>query len=235
MAQLSERGRRKIPGEKSSAASAGAWAKHLVAAIVGVLVMATATVAHADGAPSAEEKASCMARLEPVEKAIEHDYKYARAWTDSWIVASTSLVILNTTQAFLYDDYKRWVNLTFAAASVVLQLQRPLALTSGDSLKQIRTASIQDPCLALADASHVMKSNQVDGELHRGWPIHVINVAANVALVTVLALATGHFDFLGDSNMGAQGLAGIALSELAIFTYPSGTFRAAGTSVEVSF
>lgn len=216
-------------------ASVGAGVKQLIALVLAVAVLSTATVARAEGGSSPEEKASCLARLEPAERAIEHDYKYARAWTDSWTTISTTLVILNITQAFLYDDYKRWVNLTFAAASTVLQFQRPLALTSGESLKQIRAASVQDPCLALADASHVMKSNQVDGELHRGWPIHVLNIGANIALITVLALATGHFDFVGDSNMGLQGLAGIVLSEAAIFTYPSGTFKTAGTSVEFAF
>ncbi len=181
------------------------------------------------------ERASCIKRLEPAERAIEQDYKYARAWTDSWTVASTSLVVLNLPQAFMVDDYKRYEALTLAATSLLLQIQRPLALTSGDSLKGIRAAAVQDPCLALADASHVMKSNQVDGELHRGWPIYVINAAFNVAVAAGLALATNHFDFVGDSNLGLQTVAGIALSELQVFTYPSGSFKTTGTSVEVAF
>src|SRR5579872_4997563 len=97
----------------------------------------------------AAERASCMKRLEPAEKAIEQDYKYARAWTDSWTVISSSLVVLNLTQAFMVNDYKRYESLTLAATSLLLQIQRPLALTSGDSLKEIRAAAVQDPCLAL--------------------------------------------------------------------------------------
>jgi hypothetical protein len=209
--------------------------KHLLAVVVGVAVMTTATLSRADGGDTPEQKASCMQRLEPAEKAIEQDYKYARAWTDSWTVTSTSLVILNLTQAFMVDDYKRYESLTLAATSLLLQIQRPLALTSGDSLKEIRAGAVQDPCLALADASHVMKSNQVDGELHRGWPIYVINAAFNLAVGAVLALASQHFDFVGDSNLGLQTLAGIALSELQVFTYPSGSVKTAGTAVEVSF
>lgn len=183
----------------------------------------------------AAERASCMKRLEPAEQAIEHDYKYARAWTDSWTVISTSLVILNLTQAFMVDDYKRYESLALAGTSLLLQIQRPLALTSGESLKQIKAAAVQDPCLALADASHVFKSNQVDGELHRGWPIYVINAAFNLLTGAVLALASNHFDFVGDSNLGLQVVAGIALSELATYTYPSGSIRTSGTAVEVSF
>jgi hypothetical protein len=235
MAQLGERGRRAIRADKSRGGSAGASVKQLIAVVVGVAVLATATLARADGGQSPEERASCLKRLEPAEKAIEHDYKYARAWTDSWTVLSSSLVVLNLTQAFMVDDYKRAEALTLATTSLLLQIQRPLALTSGDSLKQIRAASLQDPCLALADASHVLMSNQVDGEKHRGWPIYAINVGFNLAVAAVLALATQHFDFVGDSNLGLQTLAGIALSELQVFTYPSGSIRAAGGGVEVTF
>jgi hypothetical protein len=217
----------------------------LFAVVLGVVVMTSAfeRPARADDptpAPSAleqraAERASCMKRLEPAEQAIERDYKYARAWTDSWTVVSTSLVVLNLTQAFMVDDYKRYESLTLAVTSLLLQIQRPLALWSGDALKQIRAAAVQDPCLALADASHVFKSNEVDGEKHRGWPIYVINAVFNLAVGATLALASNHFDFVGDSNLGVQTLAGIALSELATFTYPSGSIRTSGTAVEVSF
>lgn len=217
----------------------------LIALVLGVVVMTSAferqsRADDATPAPSAlevraAERASCMKRLEPAEKAIEQDYNYARAWTDSWTVISSSLVVLNLTQAFMVDDYKRWESLTLAATSLLLQIQRPLALTSGESLKQIRAAAVQDPCLALADASHVFKSNQVDGELHRGWPIYVINAAFNLAVGAVLALASNHFDMWGDSDLGLQVAAGIALSELATFTYPSGSFRTSGTAFEFDF
>jgi hypothetical protein len=238
MAQLGMSGRRAIRGGNGRRGSVGAIVKHFIAVVVGVAVMATATGARAEGdsgGDSAEEKASCMKRLEPAEKAIEQDYKYARAWTDTWTVTSSALVVLNLTQAYMVDDYKRYESLTLAATSLLLQIQRPLALTSGESLKQIRAASVQDPCLALADASHVMKSNQVDGELHRGWPIYLINAAFNLAVGAVLAIATNHFDFVGDSNLGLQTLVGIALSEAQVFTYPSGSLKTSGTAVEVTF
>jgi hypothetical protein len=244
MAQLGTSGRRAIRGGwqrgKQRHGSVGASLKHLLAAVVGVAVMAVATASRADEgdlppSPAAVEKASCMQRLIPAEKAIETDYKYARAWTDTWTVASTSLVVLNLTQAFMVDDYKRYESLTLAATSLLLQIQRPLALWGDDDLKQIRAAAVQDPCLALADASHVMKSNQVDGELHRGWPIYVINAGFNLVVAAVLALASNHFDFVGDSNLGLQTVAGIALSELATFTYPSGSLKTTGTQLEVTF
>jgi hypothetical protein len=244
MAQLETSGRRTILGGNERRGSVGAGMKLLFALAVGTAVVTSAGVSRADGTDAssgtaatsaADERAGCMKRLGPAEDAIEKDYKYARAWTDSWTVASTSLVVLNLTQAFMVDDYKRYESLALAASSLLLQIQRPLALTSGESLKQIRAAAVQDPCLALADASHVMKSNQVDGELHRGWPIYVINAAFNLAVGAVLALASNHFDFVGDSNLGLQTLAGIALSELQVFTYPSGSFKTSGTAMEVSF
>jgi hypothetical protein len=209
--------------------------KHLIAVAVGVAVLVGSPAARAEGGTSPEERASCLKRLEPAEEAMASDYKYARAWTDSWTVISSGLVVLNLTQAFMVDDYKRWESLTLAVTSLALQIQRPLALTSGDSLKQIKAAAVQDPCLALADASHVFKSNQVDGELHRGWQIHVINVGFNLAVAAVLALASGHFDFVGDSNLGLQTLAGIVAAETYTITYPTGSFRTTGTSVEWKF
>jgi hypothetical protein len=226
MAQLGETGRRAIHAEKCRTGAARAGVKQLIAVVLGVVILATATGARADGGETPEEQASCVKRLEPAEKAIEHDYKYARAWTDSWIVGSTTMVVLSLTQAFMVDDYKRAESLTFAFTSLLLQIQRPLALTSGESLKQIRASALQDPCLALADASHVLKSNQVDGELHRGWPIHVINVAFNLAVAAVLGLWTQHFDYVGDSNLGLLTTVGIGLAELNTFTYPSGSIKA---------
>jgi hypothetical protein len=209
--------------------------KHLIAVLLSVAVLVGAPAARAEGGTSPEERASCQQRLKPAEEAIASDYKYARAWTDSWTVISSGLVILNLTQAFMVDDYKRWESLTFAVTSLALQIQRPLALTSNDSLKQIQTAAVQDPCLALADASHVFKSNQVDGELHRAWPIHVINIGFNLAVAAVLALASGHFDVWGDSNLGLQTAAGIVLAEAYTFTYPKGSFRTTGTSAQWTF
>jgi hypothetical protein len=247
MAQLATSGRHAIRrGDEcrgSVGARAGARVRYILAVLLGVGLMATASVARAQDsdevvdkmAPARAEKADCLRRLQPAEEAIERDYRYARAWTDSWTVVSTSLIVLNLTQAFLVDDYKRYESLTLAATSLLLQIQRPLALTSNDSLKQIRTAATIDPCLALTDASHVFKSNQVDGELHRAWPIHLINIGFNLAVGAVLALATQHFDFVGDSNLGLQVLAGSVLAELQTFTYPSGSFKTSGTMVEYRF
>jgi hypothetical protein len=209
--------------------------KYLIAVVLGAAMLFGAPAARAEGGSSPEERESCLKRLEPAEKAIASDYKYARAWTDSWTVLSSGLVVLNLTQAFMVDDYKRWEALTFAVTSLALQIQRPLALTSDDSLKQIRASAVQDPCLALTTASSVFKSNQVDGELHRGWPIHVINVGFNLAVAAVLALASGHFDYVGDSNLGLQTTAGIILAELYTFTYPTGSFKTTGTSVQWTF
>ena len=240
MAQLGESGRRAIGAGKVRRGSAGASVKQLIAVVVGVVLLATLTTAtparaEGGGVQTPEERASCLKRLEPATAALEHDYNYARAWTDSWTVASTGLVILNLTQASLVEGDKRYVSLAFAATSLLLQIQRPLALTSGDTVKQIRMSSLEDPCLALADVSHAMKGNQVDGELHRGWPIHVINFVFNIAVATVISLAIQHFDFVGDTNLGLQTVAGIALSELYTFTYPSGSFRASATGMEVTF
>jgi len=199
-----------------------------------VLVLGSATSASAQTA-TPEEKADCSRRLEVAEKAIAHDAYYARAWTDTWTWAGSTLVVLNLTQAFQSGDYKRGESLTFAATSLLLMIQRPLALTSGDALRGLKTSAIDDPCLALADANSILTSNKVDGEMHRAWPIYVINAGFNLAVMGVLAAVTHHWDFAGHSDLGLQTLVGIAVSELQVFTYPSGSLKTAGTSLEVKF
>jgi hypothetical protein len=240
MVELGTSGRRAIPAGSERRAQVGASLKHFLAVVAGITVMGLASPSHAQDSepppsPLALQQADCLKRLEPAEQAIETDYKYARAWTDTWTVASSSLVILNLTQAFMVSDYKRYESLALAASSLLLQIQRPVALWNDDALKEIRAAKVQDPCLALADASHVMKSTQVDGELHRSWPIYLINAGFNLAVMAVAAFASQHFDFVGDSNLGLQTLAGIALSELQTFTYPRGSFRTSGNAIEVTF
>src|SRR5580698_5949862 len=100
MAQLETSGRRTILGGNERRGSVGAGMKLLFALAVGTAVVTSAGVSRADGTDAssgtaatsaADERAGCMKRLGPAEDAIEKDYKYARAWTDSWTVASTSL------------------------------------------------------------------------------------------------------------------------------------------------
>jgi hypothetical protein len=200
------------------------------------LASSTVTMSRSSWAqPTAEDKAECSRRLDVAEKLVEKDAYYAQAWTDTWYWAGSTLVVLNLTNAFMVGDYRRGESLTFAATSLLLMIQRPLALTSGDALRSIRTSKLQDPCLALADTNSILVSNKVDGEMHRGWPIYVINAAFNLAVMGVLAGVIHHWDFAGHSDLGLQTLAGITLSEIQVATYPSGSLRTSGTSLELTF
>jgi hypothetical protein len=234
MAQLGE-GVRGHSGEgRGHSGRLGAGIKRLVLFTFAVVVFTTASSASAQ-ATSAEEKTDCRRRLDVVEKVIAKDAYYAQAWTSSWYMIGTTSSVLALTRAFQYGDYIRGESLTFAATSLLLMIQRPLALTSDDALRALRTSAIEDPCLALADANSILVSNKVDGEKHRDWPLYVIPVVFNLAVMGVLTAATHHWDFAGHSDLGLQTLVGIALSELQVYTYPSGSLKTGGTSLEVSF
>jgi len=233
MAQLGEVVRSHTGGENRRGGRATAGAKRLFLLVLAVAVVATTRTARAQSAP--DEKAECKRRFDAVEKVIAKDAYYAHAWTDSWYMVGSTLVVLNLTQAFQSGDYKRGESLTFAGTSLLLMIQRPLALTSDDALRGLRVSATEDPCLALADASSILMSNKVDGEKHRDWPLYIIPVGINLAVMGILAAVTHHFDFAGHSDLGLNTLAGTALSELQVFTYPSGSLKTAGTSLEVSF
>jgi hypothetical protein len=198
------------------------------------LVLAVAGSARAQAATPGD-KADCVRRLDVAERIVAKDAYYAQAWTDSWYTIGTTLVVLNITQAFQSGDYKRGESLTFAASSLLLMIQRPLALTSADALRGLKTSATDDPCLALTDAASILKSNAVDGQMHRAWPIYVINASFSLAVMGVLTAITHHWDFAGHSDLGLQTLAGIVLGELQVFTYPSGSVKTTGTSLEMSF
>ena len=203
---------------------------------IATLVAALAATGSARAqAATSDEKADCIRRLDVAEKIVAKDAYYAQAWTDSWYMVGSTLVVLNLTQAFQSGDYKRGESLAFAASSLLLMIQRPLALTSADALRGLRTSATEDPCLALADATSILKSNAVDGQMHRAWPIYVINASFSLAMMGVLTAITHHWDFAGHSDLGLQTLAGIALGELQVFTYPSGSVKTTGTSLDISF
>jgi hypothetical protein len=197
-------------------------------------MLSTATTARAQIA-SPEDKADCRRRFDVVAKVVAKDAYYAHAWTDAWYMVGSTSVVLNLTRAFQYGDYIRGEALTFAATSLLLMIQRPVALTSDTALRGLQTAALEDPCLALADAYSILAVNKVDGEKHRDWPLYIIPVVFNLAVMGILAGATHHFDFAGHSDLGLNTLVGTAISELQVFTVPSGSLKATGASLEMSF
>lgn len=235
MAQLGEVVRGHAGGGSSRGGRLGAGARRLVLLVLAVVLVVGTTASARAQQPTTDDKADCRRRYDVVEKIIAKDAYYAHAWTDSWYMVGSTLVVLNLTQAFQSGDYKRGESLTFAATSLLLMIQRPLALTSDDALRGIRSSLAEDPCLALADARSILMSNQVDGEKHRDWPLYVIPVVLNLAVMGVLTAVTHHWDFAGHSDLGLNTLVGTAISELQVFTFPSGSMKAAGTSLEVSF
>jgi hypothetical protein len=208
--------------------------KSLVLFTFPIAAVMTTTLAGAQSA-TADDKTDCMRRLDIAEKIIANDAYYAHAWTDSWYMVGTTSAVLSLTRAFQYGDYIRGESLTFAATSLLLMIQRPLALTSDDALRGLRSSATQDPCLALADANSILVSNDVDGQKHRDWPLYVLPVGFNLAVMGILTAVTHHWDFAGHSDLGLNTLIGTALSELQVYTYPSGSLKMAGSSLEVSF
>jgi hypothetical protein len=172
-----------------------------------------------------------------VERAVAKDAYYARAWSDSWTWAGATGFVLGVTEGFMVGDYRRGVALTFAGTSLILAMnaQAPLALSSDDALKGLRTSAQEDPCLALASAMSILQSNKVDGDMHHAWPMYVIPIVFNLAVMGVLAAAVHEWDFAGHSDLGLRTLAGTVIGELQVFTYPKGSLRTTGTSLELSF
>jgi hypothetical protein len=234
MTQLGEAVRYCRGGDRGFVRRLRAAMKALVLFTFATAVVATPTLARAQSA-TADEKADCVRRLDIAEKIIAKDAYYAHAWTDSWYMVGTTSAVLSLTRAFQYSDYVRGESLTFAATSLLLMIQRPLALTSNDALRGIRASATEDPCLALADVSSILISNDVDGQKHRDWPLYVIPVGFNLAVMGILAAVTHHWDFAGHSDLGLSTLIGTGLSELQVYTYPSGSLKTAGSSLEISF
>jgi hypothetical protein len=204
----------------------------LVAVALTVFLLGTTTAARADDDTS---RADCQLRLHHVYKALDADAKYARDWTDAWLLTGTALVTLGLTKAGQVDDYRRAEAIVSAAQSMLLMIQLPTATTTARALGGLRAAEETDPCLALSSARYILETNADDGDLHRAFVNHMIGISINVVIATIVALAVGHWDFAGHGSEGVQQLAGIAIGELQVFTYPRGSLRTSGSSLELSF
>ena len=73
------------------------------------------------------------------------------------------------------------------------------------------------------------------GPTTRQERIASLDTLRGVAVMGILAGVTHHFDFAGHSDLGLTTLVGTALSELQVYTYPSGSLKTAGASLEMSF
>jgi hypothetical protein len=185
--------------------------------------------------PSPEDKAACLQRLQEVEAALDRDAKYARDWQAAWLVTGASLISLSAAKAGFQTDYRRGEDIAYAVAGTLLLIQVPTATTTDRALRGLRNAQTFDPCLALPSTRYMLETNDDDGVLHRGPIPHVIGIALNLITGAVVALASGHWDFVGHGSEGMSTLVGIAASELQIWTYPRGSLHTQGTSLAVSF
>jgi hypothetical protein len=219
----------------------------IVAATLAALVAVAPATARADSpspaaaepAPTpevvAQERADCERQLTLAETAIERDAKYARNWTDAWYVTGTSLIALNLTNVFQEHDYRRSEAIVFGAMSTLLMIQLPTATTSATALRGIRSAGIQDPCLALANARFVLETNADDAAQHTNAVGYIVPVVLNVLAGAIVAVAVGHWDFAGHGAEGLSSLVGIAAGELQTATYPRSSLKVSGTSLQMSF
>jgi hypothetical protein len=183
------------------------------------------------------EKADCTRDLHIAEDAIERDYKYARNWTDAWYVTGTSLIALNLSGMFMYHDYRVSESVVFAALSTLLMIQIPTATSSGRALQAIRASAAADPCLALANAQNIFRSNAADAADHQSAFTYIFPVVLNVLAGGIVALAERHWDFVGHGSEGLSELVGIAAGELQVLTYPRPSQKppASGSPFQLTF
>jgi hypothetical protein len=184
---------------------------------------------------AALEKQDCARELQVAERAVERDYKYARNWTDAWYVTGTSLIALNLSGIFQFHDYRVSEAIVFGALSTLLMIQVPTATTNGKALEGIRAVAPYDPCLALANAKYTFEVNRVDQAEHQTAFAYIFPVALNVVATAIVALAEGHFDFVGHGSEGLSALVGIAAGELQVMTYPGASMKVNGSSLHMSF
>jgi hypothetical protein len=226
-------------GERGKRAGAS-----IVAAMLAAVVIAAPSSARADDsapqpAPTPEavaaERSDCTRQLTIAENAIEHDAKYARNWTDAWYVTGISLVALSVTNVFQVHDYRRSEAIVQGAMSTLLMIQVPTATSSAKALRGIRTAGLEDPCLALANARFVLETNADDAVQHQNAVAYAVPVILNVLAGAIVAVAVQHWDFAGHGAEGLSTLVGIAAGELQTATYPRSSLKVSGTSLQMSF
>jgi hypothetical protein len=203
--------------------------RRLVAVIAVSAVLATTTGARAQETPEpqspqeaekARERANCLEELQPLEKAIESDGKYAVGWRDAWLVTGTGLVTLNLTGAFVNHGYRRTEAIVGAVQSLLLMIQKPVAVTNERALDGLRGAESLDPCLAVINARNILDAAEDDHKEHTNLPAQILAIAIPVVMGAILAGTTGHWDFIGNGNEGLNTVVGVALGEIALWTWP---------------
>jgi hypothetical protein len=243
-----------LPEEAAPARRAAASMRRFIAVIMALAVLGATTGARAQDAPDGQsaqdiqktrERASCLARLRPLENTIESDGKYAVGWRDAWLLTGATLITLNVTAAFnVSERYRRTEGIVLAVSSALLMIQKPVAVTNERALAGIRGAEGLDPCLALLDARNILWANEDDWKEHTNAPAHIIAIALPILTSAIVAAGTGHWDFAGHGNEGVNALIGIALGEFQLLTWPrpsvkfgdpSPSVKVGGTSLTVTF
>jgi hypothetical protein len=216
----------------------------IIAALMAGVVLATPAIARAQDAPAQEpgppnatasEKADCEEQLVVAERALEKDYYYARNWSDAWYVVGGSLMGLSLTSAFTYHDYRRGEQLVGAFQSLLLIIQVPTAISSKRTLRGIRSAEAEDPCLALADTRFAFEANYDDWKQHAAPANYVIAAVIPLLGGLLVGLSTQHWDFAGHGAEGLSTLVGLTAGELQVATYPHGSLHVGGTSLTMTF
>lgn len=216
----------------------------LIAAMMAGLVAITPVMARAQDTPAPEtaavtdaarDKAECAEHLEVAERMIMKDYYYARNWQDSWYVVAAGLMGLSLSGAFTYHDYRRAEQLAGAFQSVLLIIQVPTAISSKRTLAGLRTASPEDPCLALVNAKNILDVNYDDYVQHTKWFNYLTSALIPLFSAAIVGLSTQHWDFAGHGAEGLSTVVGLVAGELQLITYPHGSLHVGGTSLTMTF
>jgi hypothetical protein len=208
--------------------------------VLAAIVMTTSTGAWADDAAETEglspqmaqrarDREACIEQLKPLDAAVESDGKYANGWRDAWLLIGAASISLSLTGAFQNYGYRRAEGIVGAIQSSLLMIQKPDAVTAPRALAGVRTAEVEDPCLALANVKQMLRAYEDDWQQHTKWWQHLLAMGIPIVLGAIVGVATGHFDYATNGNEGAIMTVGVVLGELQVLTFPRPSVRVDGT------
>jgi hypothetical protein len=207
--------------------------------VLAAIVMTTTNGAWADDAAETEglspqlaqrarDRANCTEQLKPLDAAVESGGKYANGWRDAWLLVGAASMSLALTAAFQNYGYRRAEGIVGAIQSSLLMIQKPDAVTAPRALAGIRTAEVEDPCLAVANLRQLLRDHEDDWQQHTKWWQHLLAMGIPVLLGAIVGVATNHFDYATNGNEGAIMTVGVVLGELQVLTFPRPSIRIDG-------
>jgi len=183
------------------------------------------------GAASALATTPASARLAFIQSVMGDQAKRARTWMWSWSLIGLGLSAGNFTLAALaktpddrVDPLTGGVTSLFIPAAIIV---KPLRVSSANDelaayvAETTTTLGPMGPCRQLAVAEQLLAESADDEALGVGILTHGIAIVGNTAIGLFLGIGFKHW---GGALL--NGLGGLAISEVEIFTQPTGAVHA---------